>query len=149
MPGQHHEDDFDDDTGLSPEQVCFITVKAREFDVKDVDSEQEYGSNPADNKMVAVLENRRDDPVYQELASFISALTEDEQIDLVALAWLGRDDNTIEDWLSIREEAAEAHRSHARQTARYLLGMPLLGDFLEEGLSQFGESCEPYEIGRL
>jgi hypothetical protein len=117
--------------------------------VKDVDSEQENGSNPADDKMIAVLEDRRDDPVYQELTSFISALTEDERIDLVALVWLGRDDSTIEDWPSLREEAAQAYRSYAGRTARYLLGMPLLGDFLEEGLSQFDESCEPYEIGRL
>jgi len=27
--------------------------------------------------------------------------------------------------------------------------MPLLGDFLEEGLSLLGRSCEEFEIGRL
>ena len=27
-------------------------------------------------------------------------------------------------------------------TARYLLGTPLLGDYLSEGLAQFGYSCE-------
>ncbi|MGA9084443.1 MAG: DUF3775 domain-containing protein [Pseudolabrys sp.] len=35
------------------------------------------------------------------------------------------------------------------QTATYLLGMPLLGDFLEEGLSLLGYSCEEFEINRL
>jgi len=135
---------------ISPEQVCFIIVKAREFDVKDADSELESGSNASDDQMISVLEDRRDDPVQQELASFIENMTEDEQIDLVALAWLGRDDdNTIEDWPSIRGEAASHHRSRAGGTARYLLGMPLLGDYLEEGLSMFGKSCEQFEIGRL
>ncbi len=134
---------------ISPEQVCFIIIKAREFDVKDANSELESGSNASDDRMISVLEDRRDDPVSQELASFIANMTEDEQIDLVALAWLGRDDNTIEDWPSIRQEAAGAHRSQAGGTARYLLGMPLLGDYLEEGLSMFGKSCEQFEIGRL
>ena len=27
-------------------------------------------------------------------------------------------------------------------TARYLIGTPLLGDYLSEGLAQFGYSCE-------
>ena len=138
-----------DELTISPEQVCFIIVKAREFDVKDADSELESGSNASDDQMLSVLEDRSDDPVQQELSSFIENMTEDEQIDLVALAWLGRDDNTIEDWPSIRAEAAGAHSSRKGRTARYLLGMPLLADYLEEGLAMFGVSCEPYEIGRL
>ena len=34
-------------------------------------------------------------------------------------------------------------------TADYLLGTPLRADFLEEGLSQFGRSCEEFEVGRV
>jgi hypothetical protein len=134
---------------ISAEQVCFVIVKAREFDVKDSNSELESGSNAADDQMVSVLEDSRDDPVQQELSSFIADLSEDEQIDLVALAWLGRDDNTIEDWPAIREEAASAYTPKRGGTARYLLGMPLLADYLEEGLSLFGKSCEEFEMGRL
>ena len=44
---------------ISPEQVCFLIVKAREFDVKDGDSELESGSNASDDRMVSVLEDRR------------------------------------------------------------------------------------------
>jgi hypothetical protein len=83
------------------------------------------------------------------LRSFIAAISEDEQIDLVALAWLGRDDNTIEDWLAIREEAERAHVSRTDHTANYLLGMPLVSEYLAEGLSLFGLSCEDFELGRL
>ena len=70
----------------------------------------------------------------------------DEQADLVTLMWLGRDDSTADDWAALREEAVRAHNEH---TAEYLLGTPLLGDFLEEGLSKLGYSCEDYEINRL
>jgi Protein of unknown function (DUF3775) len=70
----------------------------------------------------------------------------DEQVDLVALAWLGREDYTADDWASVREEAARAHND---RTASYLLDMPLLDDFLDEGLSTLGYSREGYEINRL
>jgi hypothetical protein len=70
----------------------------------------------------------------------------DEQVDLVALAWIGRDDYTAADWASVREEAAAAHN---KRTASYLLGMPQLGDFLEEGLSLLGYSIEEYEAAHL
>lgn len=131
---------------ISPEKVCFIIIKAREFDAKDEVSEPDPGSNPADDRETAVLEDHEDDPVLEELTSLINSLSEDEQIDLVALAWLARDDYSASDWAEVREEAARAHNE---RTASYLLGMPLLGDFLEEGLSMLGHSCEEFEINRL
>jgi hypothetical protein len=131
---------------ISPEKVFFIVVKAREFDAKEELSDPDSGSNPSDDGEVDVLEDRADDPVEQELRSFISALSEDEKIDLVALTWLGRDDYTAADWSAIR---AEASRAHNNKTANYLLGIPQLGDFLEEGLSALGYSLEEFEIGRL
>lgn len=131
---------------ISPEKVCFIIIKAREFDAKDATTEPDPGSNPTDDKGIAVLEEHGDDPVAEELTSFIDALSEDEQIDLVALVWLGRDATGAGDWPEARREAARAHNE---RTAGYLLGMPMLADFLEEGISMLGLSCEEFEIGRL
>ena len=129
---------------ISPEKLCFVIAKAREFDVKDVVTDPDLVSNAADDAMMSVLEDHPDDPTYHELRSFIGALTQDEQIDLVALTWLGRGDGTLEDWQDLREEAARAHN---RRTAAYLLGKPMLADHLEEALAQFGISCED-EMGR-
>ena len=92
--------------------------------------------------MRSVLEDRKEDPVRAELVSFIHDLNEDEQIDLVALTWLGRGDGEIENWDELR---AEASRAHNKRTATYLLGMPLLSDYLEEALSIFGHSTEEFE----
>ena len=131
---------------ISIEKVCFIIIKAREFDAKEEANEPDPGSNPSDDKEAAVLEEREDDPVVEELTSLINSLSVDEQIDLVTLAWLGRDDYSASDWAEVREEAARAHNE---RTASYLLGMPMLGDVLEEGLSMLGYSCEEFEIGRL
>jgi hypothetical protein len=126
---------------ISPEKVCFFILKAREFDVKDIVTDPDSGSNPADDAMISVLEDHPDDPTYQELRSYIGALTEDEQIDLVTLTWLGRGDATVAEWDELRTEAA---RLHNNRTAAYLLGKPMLADNLAEGLSQFGISCDDF-----
>ena len=131
---------------ISPEKVCFVIMKAREFDAKDAVSEPDPGSNPSDDMETSVLEDHEDDPAVEELTSLIDSLSEDEQIDLVALAWLGRDDHEAADWPTVREEAV---RTHNLRTSSYLLGMPQLGDFLEEGFSMLGYSCEDFEIERL
>ena len=131
---------------ISSEKLCFVIVKAHEFDAKDIVTDPDDSSNPTDDAMVSVLEDHADDPVVAELVGFINVLSEDEQIDLVALAWLGRGDGTIDDWDELRAEAARAHN---KRTAAYLLGMPTLGDHLENGLSEFGRSCEEFEMGRL
>jgi hypothetical protein len=131
---------------VSSESVCFIIVKAREFDAQDVVTDPDSGSNAADDKMASVLEAHSDDLTQKEIVAFINALSDEEQADLVALLWLGRGDGTMEDWDDLRDEA---QRQHNNRTAAYLLGEPLLSDHLEEGLSQFGLTCEDFEIGRL
>jgi hypothetical protein len=122
---------------ISAEKVGFLIEKAREFDVKDAPSDLNSGSNGSDDDMIDVLEDNGCDPVAQEIAGFIDALTEEEQIDLVALVRLGRGDGTIEEWSDLRREAAQARNG---RTARYLLDEPMLGDFLAEGLDEFGIS---------
>jgi len=127
------------DLSISAEKLCFIIAKAREFDVKDVVTDPGDSSNPTDDANLAVLEDHKDDPVVQELVAVINSMSVDEQVDLVTLTWLGRGDGGIEDWADLRAEAARAHN---RRTAAYLLGIPLLADYLDEAISQFGISCE-------
>src|ERR1700693_2059390 len=107
---------------ISPEKVCFFIAKAHQFDVKDAVNDPDSGSNSADDMMLDVLEDHADDPTLQELTTFINALNEDEQIDLVALTWLGRGDGTLSEWDDLREEAA---RLHNKRTAEYLLAKPM------------------------
>jgi hypothetical protein len=120
---------------ISTDDVAFLIVKAREFDVKEANSDPDSGSNAVDDNMIDVLEDNGCDPVASEIAGFINSLTEEEQIDLVALMRLGRGDATIEEWEDLRREVAEERDP---RTARHLLGEPLLGDYLAEGLAAFG-----------
>jgi hypothetical protein len=129
--------------GIDPSTVCFIIVKAREFDVKEDVVQDDPASNSSDDNFVKVLEDRGDDPTEQEITSFINDMNVDEQARLVALTWVGRGDYGVTEWA---EAVQMAHSRHTGSTARYLLGIPLLGDYLEEGLSQFGYSCVGDEL---
>ncbi|HEY1613718.1 MAG TPA: DUF3775 domain-containing protein [Rhizomicrobium sp.] len=124
--------------GIRTEKVCFIIVKARAFDAKEGDSDPDSGSNASDDGMTDVLESKPDDPVHSELVAFIQGLNVDEQISLVALAWLGRGTYELSEW---QEALDTARGEHNKRTANYLLGLPMLGDYLEEGLAAFGETC--------
>jgi hypothetical protein len=126
------------DLSISAEKLCFLIVKAREFDAKDVVTDPDDASNATDDGMASVLEDHDDDPVVQEITAAIFAMSEDEQIDLVTLIWLGRGDGGLDDWTSLRAEAARVHNN---RTASYLLGRPLVADYLAEAMSQFGITC--------
>ncbi|MFG1479438.1 DUF3775 domain-containing protein [Xanthobacter sp. V4C-4] len=132
------------DLSIPIEKVSFLIQLARQFDVKDAVSDPDSGSNATDDAMISVLEDHADDPVRSEIVSFIHGLNEDEQVDLVTLAWLGRGDGETNSWDELRAEAARAHNA---RTASYLLGIPLLADDLEEGLSLLGYSAEDIEGG--
>ena len=132
---------------ISSEKICYIIAKAREFDVKDIPTIPDEGSNPTDDRMVEVLEDRPgEDAVLQELRSLIADMSVDEQVDLVAMAWLGRGDAGVDGWRELRTEAARAHN---RRTAAYLLAMPLLPSYLESALDELGMSCEDFERQNL
>ncbi|HET6839639.1 MAG TPA: DUF3775 domain-containing protein [Bradyrhizobium sp.] len=122
---------------ISAEKVGFLIEKTREFDVKEAETDPDSGSNPTDDNMIDVLEDDGSDPVAREITGFINAMTEDEQIDLVALMRLGRGDGGIEEWNDLRRDAVEVR---GRRIARYLLGEPLVSDYLAEGLNAFGLS---------
>lgn len=131
---------------ISPEKVCYILLKAREFDVKVEPVEPDPGSNPADSGEQEILEDYADDATATELKSAIDDLNDDEIVDLIALTWVGRGDFGRQEWPEARALARERHRRHS---ADYLMGMPQLGDYLEEGLSTLGYSCADYESDRL
>jgi hypothetical protein len=121
---------------IPTDKLGFIILKAREFDVKESDSDPDEGSNATDDDNMDVLVDKPDDPVREELLGAIRELSEDERVQLVALAWLGRGTYDLSEWRTALDTARSEHR---KRTAEYLLGLPLLGDYLEDGLSLLGD----------
>ena len=129
---------------IAPEKIGWLILKARAFDAKVAPSiEAEEASDDDDAEF---LDNRPDDSVVAEIVGFIRGLNEDEEADLVALAWVGRGTYDIEDWEEARE-TARAERT--TRTERYVLGMPLLADYLAEGLEALGIDPEEAEDDAL
>jgi len=131
---------------ISPDKVFFIVVKAREFDAKEELSDPDSGSNPSDDKDIDILEEKSDDPTFEELASAIRSLNIDEQLDLLALTWIGRGDFDAADWKTARAEAAGVGHKHV---TRYLVHTPLLGDYLTEAMAGLGYDFEDLEKNHL
>jgi hypothetical protein len=129
---------------INTDKVCFVIVKARELESEDEGMESD-ASNPADDGFVSVMTEEAFSTVRAELKEFIDAMDEDEQCELVALAWVGRGDFTAQEWSGA---VAQARQRRKGSTAEYLLGIPLLASFLEGGLAEFGESCENYAANR-
>ena len=123
--------------GIDPAKVEAIIDKARMFDAKEEMTDPDSGSNATDDDMRDILEDSASDATYQDLRETIRNLDLDEQVSLVALAWIGRGTYTPQEWA---EAVAEARGVHNNHTAEYLTGLPLLGDYLEEGLNAIEEA---------
>lgn len=122
---------------INPQKVRHLIQEARMFDAREGLCDPDSGSNGSDDGMVDVLESGGENATYDEMMEFIRSLDEEEQVNLVALAWLGRGTYGVAEW---DEAIAEARRAHNRRTAEYLTSLPKLGDYLEEGLGMLEEA---------
>lgn len=117
---------------LSSDFLAWLVAKTHEFDVKDSST----GEAEDDDQIASILEDRGDDPVFDELVTAIEDLNERQQIELVALAWLGRAEEEGGGGDSFEDLFELARGERVNKTSTYLLGMPLLADYLEEGMAK-------------
>ena len=121
--------------GVDRETLAYIVLKARAYDELTPNDDPDDGSDAIDDGFVDALEDTRGNPVGRELRAAIAGLDVDAQTSLVALVWMGRGD--FASW----KDAYHAARARAEApTWRYLMGEPLLGDYLEGGAEQIGIS---------
>jgi hypothetical protein len=126
---------------ITPDSAFEILLKARQFDVKVAETDPDSGSNPSDDGSVDALEFGPKDDTQHELFSAIRDLNDDEQHDLLALIFLGRGDFSRGDWNAARQAAGDISRD---KTPRYVGEIPLVSNYLEDGLSQFNLSIQDY-----
>jgi Protein of unknown function (DUF3775). len=128
---------------ISLEKICFLIIKAREFDAKMEPEVSDPGDNPIDDEDREVLFDYPDDPTVEEIRGLIENLNEDEIAEVLALIWVGEGEYDADEW---SEALADARLDTESQQVEALLSIPLLGDFLEDGLAELGYSCN--EIDR-
>jgi len=127
---------------IAPEKVAHIIVKAREYDSKVASWDDSAEAGDSQEEPDSILEDFSNDPTRAELVAFINGLNEDEQVHLVAVTWIGRGTFGPED---LDEAVETARNERVNATSQYLLGIPLLADYLEEGLDKLGISVEDAE----
>ena len=85
---------------VAVEKVCELITHARAFDAEIPDENGNDGAEITETEALGSLEDQveeqTEDPAYSELSNFIDGLNEEEQINLVALTWLGRGDYTAQ-----------------------------------------------------
>jgi len=115
-------------------ELLAIIDKAHEFHSREDVTFPEEPDSIDEGWAQQVASDYAGDPYYQELKNIIEDLEPDQQIMLVSLMWVGRGDYSLEEW----EEALQfAEETWTENTAEYLVGTPLLADYLAEGLQQF------------
>ena len=127
------------------EKLAYIVEKAREYDAEvPADPDAQDGSDAADDDEREILLDTPDNPTAQELRDALDGLNTDEREELLALLWLGRGDYDAQSW---GEALRQARDTRTTTETDYLLGTPLLGDYLEEGVEALGLSLEDFERG--
>src|SRR5215471_198935 len=129
--GWQHATTKDDPMLAIPlERLGFMIAKAREFDAEvPVEPDAATGSDAVDDDEREVLLDTPDNPTEQELRDAIDGLGPPERQELLALMWLGRGDYDAASWPEALRQAAETDVTNVTD---YLVGTPLLGDYLEE-----------------
>ncbi len=122
---------------ISTDKVAHVILRAREVDVKTEAWDDENEVDRDDVNSETILEDLPDDATRQELKEFLESLNEDEQASLVALAWIGRGTYAPGE---LDEAISTAKSEHGGNAVAYLFSLPLLPDYLEDGLDQLGYS---------
>ena len=121
---------------VNPQTVCHLIDLAHEFHAKEGVVLPEDASNDV---AMEALSDHRGDPTFREFKSAVQDLEPDQQVALVTLMWVGRGDFDAAEWDAAYAQAGDSWTEH---TAEYLIATPLVADYLAEGLSQLGYSCE-------
>ncbi len=125
---------------LNPDIICHIIAKAREFHAKEevvIPEEQQEDSSEYD--WAQVLADHVDDETYQELKTVINNdLEHDQKVELVAVMYLGRGDFDIKEW---QDALMAAEDVPGDNIAEYLLSIPMVADYLTDGLYELGYNC--------
>ena len=117
---------------ISVAKVLELIEHLRLLDAANGDGDIEGGDDDIDAGAGHLHEDYDQDGTADQIRGVIEGLDVDEQADLVALVWIGRGDFEAEEWPAA---VRRAHERRIRSTATYLMGIPNVGDLLEEGLA--------------
>ena len=129
---------------ISVEKVCALIEAARELAGKVPSTAGDRTTTGEDSKTVTI-EDYPGEAVFdsdgrrREMIEFVAGLNVEEQVDLLALIWLGRGDYELDEWDAA---LAEAEARIAARDPDYMIGDAALPEYLGDGLEAFDKTCE-------
>jgi hypothetical protein len=125
---------------VNGESVCRLIELSRAFQAQESDAFQDDVSDPIDEyAAIQRLAAHEDDVSLAEFRTVIEDLEPDQQTEVVALLWLGRGDFQEAEWEDAKRLAWDEWTPN---TADYLIGHPMLPEYLTAGLAVFGQQCD-------
>ena len=122
---------------IAEKMVRTLIDRARAYDSKEQIEDYEPDPDSHETDAVDSLLTGDYDPIRTEIEDWLSALDEEAQAELVALYWIGRGDFDGPDF---PRAVREARSRRSGPTEDYLLGAPMLGDYIEIGLDSVIEA---------
>lgn len=120
-----------DDARIEELVVRLNAVMAKEGTVTP-----DLGGNASDDEMAVTLQETEGDLSRDEITQEIESMNDEQKDALVALFWIGRGDAEPQEWEATK---ALARQQHEGLVSRYLLGKPMVGEYLTEGLEKMLE----------
>ncbi len=125
---------------VTPDDVLRLTQLAREFHAQDAVVMPDTPGNFTDDEWSQeALAGHESNTFLDEFRALVGDLEPDQQMEVVALLWLGRGDYTAEEW---EQAVLDARDAWNPRTADYLIAHPMLADQIEEGLQLLGYELE-------
>ena len=120
--------------------ICRIIQRAREFDALVPATDEDPDEDPIDHDdVLASLEEENNETVEVELLAVLDDLAEDQIIEVLALAMVGRGTYDASEWDEALEIAGDPDEPPA---VDQIMEMPMLAACLEAGLTAFDLSCD-------
>jgi hypothetical protein len=123
-----------------------LILKVRAIMAREETDIPDPGGNASDDEIPATLQDLADDLSREEVVEEIQGLSAEQQSELVALMWIGRDDGDPAEWADLVTQAGERRETPAED---YLLGHPLVADYWADGLERLGHESMASGTGRL
>jgi hypothetical protein len=122
---------------INPDKVCQLMEAGRELAGRVAPTTGDKTTN-GDDSPTAFIEQRDDDPTRLEIVEAIAGMNVEEQIELLALLYLGRGDFGIDEWDDALQEARERIEMG---DVDFMIGDEAFPDYLGDALDAFGKSC--------
>ena len=120
--------------------ICRIIQRAREFDALVPVTDEDPDEDPIDHDdVLASLEEENNETVEVELLAVLDDLAEDQIVEVLALAMVGRGTYDASEWDEALEIAGDPDEPPA---VDQIMEMPMLAACLEAGLTAFDLSCD-------